>query len=256
MLQAKREMPAEERAASGTIPPSAGHGWPRSACMHDLGAANNGHCTNRSKPRRYTLNPNPPRVTVTRDVSSRRALLWSYRPHTDSETKTVTIEPNCEDTMVMHMGPGPCELQGVVSGWPHTKPMTLSTQIAQMAGGPTAGPSATGAGCDAQSDHCGSRLAPADEVMPPSAGDAWPPHVAPASRPQWLCTWARVPLAAWNCTSLAKIRPGSDGAEHWYGSVKRKYGTGSMTRYSMESEVRTRPDPGRGSIRSYRSMRA
>ena len=47
----------------------------------------------------------------------------SYRSHTDSETKTVTIEPGCGGTMVMHTGPGPGELQGVVSGWPHTRRM-------------------------------------------------------------------------------------------------------------------------------------
>ena len=49
----------------------------------------------------------------------RNQKMRSYRPHTDSETKTVTIEPGCGDTMVMHMGPSPSELQGVVSGRPH-----------------------------------------------------------------------------------------------------------------------------------------
>ena len=33
-------------------------------------------------------------------------------PHTDSETETVTIDPGCGDTMVMHVGSGPGELQG------------------------------------------------------------------------------------------------------------------------------------------------
>ena len=33
-------------------------------------------------------------------------------PHTDSETETVTIKPGCGDTMVMHVGSGPGELQG------------------------------------------------------------------------------------------------------------------------------------------------
>ena len=42
----------------------------------------------------------------------------SYRPHTSSETKTVTINPGYGDTMAELAGPGPDELQGVVSGWP------------------------------------------------------------------------------------------------------------------------------------------
>ena len=35
----------------------------------------------------------------------------SYRPHTDFETKTVTIdEPGCKDTMIMHMDPIYCRV--------------------------------------------------------------------------------------------------------------------------------------------------
>ena len=45
---------------------------------------------------------------------------------------------------------------------------------------------------------------------------------------RWLYTWARVPLAARNCTSLAKIRLSNNRAEHRYGSAKRKYGVGGM----------------------------
>ena len=40
----------------------------------------------------------------------RNQKMRSYRLHTDSETKTVTIESGCKDTMVMHMGPSPGEL--------------------------------------------------------------------------------------------------------------------------------------------------
>ena len=42
-------------------------------------------------------------------------------PHTDSETETVTIEPGCGDTMVMHLGLSPSELQGPVP----TRPSAL-----------------------------------------------------------------------------------------------------------------------------------
>ena len=49
----------------------------------------------------------------------RNQKMRSYRLHTDSETKTVTIEPGCKDTMVMHMGPSPGELQGVVHRFPN-----------------------------------------------------------------------------------------------------------------------------------------
>ena len=44
-------------------------------------------------------------------------------PHTDSETETVTIEPGCGDTMVMHVGPNPDELQGPVPSGSHTRCM-------------------------------------------------------------------------------------------------------------------------------------
>ena len=37
----------------------------------------------------------------------------SYCSHTASETETVTIEPGCEDAMVMHMGPSLGEMQGL-----------------------------------------------------------------------------------------------------------------------------------------------
>ena len=36
----------------------------------------------------------------------------SYRPHTDSETKTVTIEPGCRDTTIVHTVPSPGAQQG------------------------------------------------------------------------------------------------------------------------------------------------
>ena len=42
----------------------------------------------------------------------RNQKMRSYRIHTASETKTVTIEPGREDTVIMHMGSGPGELQG------------------------------------------------------------------------------------------------------------------------------------------------
>ena len=41
-----------------------------------------------------------------------------YRPHTDSETKMVTIELGCKDTMIVHMGPGAGLLQGLGTAWP------------------------------------------------------------------------------------------------------------------------------------------
>ena len=34
----------------------------------------------------------------------RNRKMRSYHSHTDSETKTVTVEPDCKDTMVMHVG--------------------------------------------------------------------------------------------------------------------------------------------------------
>ena len=43
----------------------------------------------------------------------------SYRPHTDSETKTVTIEPGCRDTTIVHMSPSPGVLQGLGPDGPH-----------------------------------------------------------------------------------------------------------------------------------------
>ena len=43
----------------------------------------------------------------------RNQKMRSYRPHTASETKTVTIEPGREDTVVMHLGLSPGELQGL-----------------------------------------------------------------------------------------------------------------------------------------------
>ena len=54
----------------------------------------------------------------------RNQKMRSYRFHTDSETETVTIEPGCGDTMVMHMGPSPGELQGLGTDWPHPLRMT------------------------------------------------------------------------------------------------------------------------------------
>ena len=39
----------------------------------------------------------------------------SYHSHTTTETNTVTIEPGCGDTMDMHKGPSPGELQEVVT---------------------------------------------------------------------------------------------------------------------------------------------
>ena len=45
----------------------------------------------------------------------RNQKMRSYRPHTASETKTVTIEPGCGNAMVMHLGPSPGALQGVVT---------------------------------------------------------------------------------------------------------------------------------------------
>ena len=50
----------------------------------------------------------------------RNRKMRSYRSHTDSETKTVTIEPGCKDTMVMHVDPSPGEMQGPVPSKPHT----------------------------------------------------------------------------------------------------------------------------------------
>ena len=70
----------------------------------------------------------------------RNQKMRSYRPHTDSETKTVTNEPGCRDTMVMHMGSGAAALQGLGDTlWgftahggrksPGKKTVTLRTQI-------------------------------------------------------------------------------------------------------------------------------
>jgi hypothetical protein len=47
----------------------------------------------------------------------------SYRFHTASETKTVTIEPAYRNAMVMHVGPSPGQLQGLGPDWPHTQRM-------------------------------------------------------------------------------------------------------------------------------------
>ena len=114
------------------------------------------------------------------------------------------------------------------------KTVTLRTQIARAPGRPATGRITTGAGSDARRDTCGRCLVPADEARPPRTGAAWPPSMAPARPPQ-LHSEARVPLAARNCSSLAKVRPGSDGAEVGYGSAKRKCGVGGMdevwTRY-------------------------
>ena len=44
-------------------------------------------------------------------------------PHTASETKTVTIEPGCWGTMIVHVGPSPDELQGPVPSGSHTRCM-------------------------------------------------------------------------------------------------------------------------------------
>ena len=83
--------------------------------------------------------------------------------------------------------------------------MTLRTQIARAPGRPAAGPSPASAGSNAQRDCCDCELAVADEARPPSAGAAWPPPMALA-RPQWLCMWARVPLAARNCSSYVIVQ--------------------------------------------------
>ena len=45
----------------------------------------------------------------------RNRKMRSYRIHTDSETKTVAVEPGCGNTMIMHMDPSPGELRGVVT---------------------------------------------------------------------------------------------------------------------------------------------
>ena len=124
--------------------------------------------------------------------------------------------------------------------------------MARAPGRAATGRSATGAGSDVERDHCGRRLAPADEARPPSAGAVWPPRMAPVE-PQWLCMRARVPLAATNCDSLAMVRSGSDGTEVGYGSAKRKYGVGGMDEVWNRKYER---DPIRGPIRSCRSMRA
>ena len=42
----------------------------------------------------------------------RNQKMQSYRIHTDSETETVTIEPGCMGTEIMHKGLSPGELQG------------------------------------------------------------------------------------------------------------------------------------------------
>ena len=60
------------------------------------------------------------------------------------------------------------------------KNMTLGTRIARVTGYPAASHSATGAGSDAERDHNGRKLAPAYKVVPPLAGAAWPPRMAPA----------------------------------------------------------------------------
>ena len=83
--------------------------------------------------------------------------------------------------------------------------MTLRTHIDQEPGRAATGRSATGAGSDAQRDTCGRGLAAADEARPPRAGAAWPPRMAPVETP-WLCTWARVPLAARNCSSYVIVQ--------------------------------------------------
>ena len=44
-------------------------------------------------------------------------------PHTDSETKTVANKPGCGNTMVMHVGSNPDELQGPVPSRSHTRRM-------------------------------------------------------------------------------------------------------------------------------------
>ena len=48
----------------------------------------------------------------------RNQKMRSYCSHTDSETETVTIEPGCKDTMVVHIDPNSGVLQGLGSGWP------------------------------------------------------------------------------------------------------------------------------------------
>ena len=49
----------------------------------------------------------------------RNRKMRSYHSHTDSETRTVTVEPDCKDTTVMHVGPSADELQGLGPDWPH-----------------------------------------------------------------------------------------------------------------------------------------
>ena len=53
----------------------------------------------------------------------RNQKMRSYRIHTDSETKTVTIEPSCGDSMVVYVDPSPGELQGLGPDWPRTPRM-------------------------------------------------------------------------------------------------------------------------------------
>ena len=90
----------------------------------------------------------------------------SYRPHTDSETKTVTIELGCRDTTIVHTVPSPGAQQGpdfnrlrarhmADTSRHEKKSMTLRTQIACAPGRPAAGPFAVGGGSDAERDTCG-----------------------------------------------------------------------------------------------------
>ena len=63
------------------------------------------------------------------------------------------------------------------------KTVTLRTQIARIPGRPAAGPSVTGAGSDAEQDHCGCGLVLIDKARPPRAGAAWPPCMGPRRFP-------------------------------------------------------------------------
>ena len=47
----------------------------------------------------------------------------SYHFHTASETKTVTSESDCEDTIIMHKGSSPGALQGLDLNRPHARYM-------------------------------------------------------------------------------------------------------------------------------------
>ena len=116
-----------------------------------------------------------------------------YRPHTDSETKTVTIKQGCGDTMIMHMGPGAGPPQGSGTDWPNAQRTVGAnrrdkTRDPPHPDRPGARPARRWALCDGhwmrrRADTCGRELAPADEAVPPRAGAAWLPRMAPARPP-------------------------------------------------------------------------